>query len=340
MIVKHRLGAYEIDYSRFNEVSGRLPENCFFLTDENVVRLHGTSLDPSRVLALPPGESTKSMACFERALEWLGESGAGRQSTLVAFGGGVVGDLAGFVASSYMRGIPYIQIPTTLLAQVDSSVGGKVGIDLRAGKNMAGAFYPPVKVYICLELLDTLDDRQFNNGMAEVWKYGFIADPLLLDVIEAGGLRASGSRLEGIVNRCIEIKAQIVAEDEFERTGLRATLNFGHTVGHAVERVTNYQGPLHGEAISVGMVLEARLGENLGITEKGVAKAVEGYLSGQGLPVRLPETISASGLVESMRGDKKRMSKGLAFSLLTRLGQCKLVQDVAEKDVERVLSSL
>ncbi len=340
MTVRHRLGSYEIAYSALEDVLPRLPDSSFFLTDENVFRLHGDGLDPRRTLILPPGEGTKSIGYLERALEWLADQGASRGSTLVAFGGGVVGDLAGFVASSYMRGIEYVQIPTTLLAQVDSSVGGKVGIDLKAGKNLAGAFYPPASVYICLELLDTLDDRQFNNGMAEVWKYGFIADPALLGAIREGGTRASDSQLKDIVGRCIEIKAQIVAEDEFEKTGLRATLNYGHTVGHAIERITNYIGPLHGEAISIGMVVEAKLGEILGITEKGVARSVRDLLEGQGLPVAAPASIQAADLVQSMRGDKKRTSKGLAFSLLTQLGQCKLVQDVAEKDVERVLSSV
>jgi len=340
MTVHHRLGSYPIRFSNLREALSSVPSGSFCLTDENVSSLYGASLDRCKTLVLPPGEPTKSIATFERCLEWLAAQGAGRGSTLVAFGGGVVGDLGGFVASAYMRGIEYVQIPSTLLAQVDSSIGGKVGVDLAAGKNLAGAFYPPTRVDVCLELLDTLGARQFNNGMAEVWKYGFIAEPELVADLEQAGPRPKGHHLEAIVRRCLDIKAGIVTADEFEKTGLRATLNYGHTVGHAIEHAEGYAGLLHGEAISIGMVVEAKLGELLGISEPGVARAVSDRLRAQGLPVSLTAPIQAEKLVESMWTDKKRKGAGLAFSLLTHIGGCKLVQDVLADDVERAIKSL
>src|SRR5205807_1069483 len=194
-------------------------------------------------------------------------------TTIIAFGGGVIGDLAGLVAALYMRGVPYVQIPTTLLAQVDSSIGGKVAVDLAAGKNLAGAFYPPKEVLIPLDALRTLDKRQFRNGMAEVWKYAFIADKDLLGTLKAKVPNCSNNvnNLKGIVQRCIEIKKGAVEADEFETSGARAVLNFGHTVGHAIESATGYSGIFHGEAISIGMVAESYLGEELGVTEAGTA---------------------------------------------------------------------
>jgi 3-dehydroquinate synthase len=330
MTIKHRLGSYEIAFSDLTTALGQLPPDAWFVTDENVFRLYGANLARDRCIVLPPGEQTKCMRYFEQCLEWLAVAGARRQSTVVALGGGVIGDLAGYVAASYMRGVPFIQIPTTLLAQVDSSVGGKVGIDLKAGKNLAGAFYPPQAVHICLETLSTLDPRQYKSGMAEVLKYGFIQDPSLLKPT---------TDIEQVVRRCIELKAQVVTEDEFETKGLRAILNFGHTVGHALEQITGYAQYLHGEAISIGMVAEARLGENLGFTEPGTTEVVTETLRQQGLPVELPQSIPVDALVQCMRRDKKSQNTGLAFSFLVSIGQCKLEAGISEADVEKVLGS-
>jgi 3-dehydroquinate synthase len=340
MTIMHQMGSYEVEFSKPREAFNSLPEDCWFLTDQNVFTLYGSYLDTERTLVLPPGETTKEMAFFEQCLEWLALGGANRQSRLVALGGGVIGDLGGFVAACYMRGIPFIQIPTTVIAQVDSSVGGKVGIDLAAGKNLAGAFYAPCKVYICPEFLDTLDQRQFRNGLAEVLKYGFIANQELLTELDRLGTHPSGLELESIVRGCIEIKAEIVQADEFERKGIRAKLNFGHTVGHAIENATNYREYLHGEAISIGMVAEAKLGEQLGISEHGVTQEVRQRLESRCLPVELPAAIDLNALINAMGRDKKRSGKGLAFSLLTHIGGCKLVQDVAAEAVEQALKGL
>ncbi len=309
-----------------------LPEDRVIITDGNVWSAWGSAFSGERVLVLPPGEQSKSMRTYDEALRWVASSGASRRSAIVAFGGGVIGDLAGFVAASYLRGVPLVQLPTTLLAQVDSSVGGKVGIDLPEGKNLVGAFWPPTAVSICLETLRTLDHRQLNNGLAEVWKYGFIMDPGLLEL-----LPPETERLESIVKRCIELKARIVQEDEFETLGLRAILNFGHTLGHAIEQITGYGPILHGEAIAIGMAFEARLGERLGITRTGVAESVRQGLVSQGLPTDSDCLERADDLVAAMRRDKKASASGLAFSLLPEIGECKLIRDVPENEVRACL---
>jgi 3-dehydroquinate synthase len=320
-----------------------LPTDVRVITDRNVeAALKGASSapwpwSPSDVLVLPPGESTKDLETFGRCLSWLAASGASRKTTVVALGGGVIGDLAGFVASAYMRGISLVQVPTTLLAQVDSAVGGKVGVDLPEGKNLAGAFYPPAAVSICPETLRTLPERQLRNGMAEVLKYGFILDPDMLGMIPADLLTAVDDEWDRIVMRCLALKAAVVEGDEFEKTGLRAVLNYGHTVGHAIEKVTGYGPVLHGEAISIGMVAEARLGEALGISQKGTAEAVEAELVRAGLPVHHEALDDGEALVQAMRLDKKAVGGSLAFSLLSRIGVCKLVTDVP---VAAVLASL
>jgi 3-dehydroquinate synthase len=252
---------------------------------------------------------------------------------VIAFGGGVIGDLAGFAAASYMRGVPLIQVPTTLLSQVDSSVGGKVGIDLPEGKNLAGAFYPPAVVHICREVLDTLSERQMRNGMAEVWKYGFIMDPKLLPQ-----LPPKADALQEVIRRCTELKAQIVEDDEYETRGSRAILNFGHTVGHAIEQVTGYGPVLHGEAISIGMVIESHLGERLGITKAGTTEQISTHLSDYGLPTKMAPALDIDQLVHAMRRDKKAEAGSLAFSLLTKIGECKLIKGVPEGEVRAALA--
>jgi 3-dehydroquinate synthase len=255
----------------------------------------------------------------------------------VAFGGGVVGDLAGFLAATYLRGVPFIQVPTTLLAQVDSSVGGKVGIDLPEGKNLVGAFYPPTSVQIPLECLHTLPERELRNGSAEVLKYGLIQDAALWHELEEP-LGVGTPRLETVVRRCIELKAEVVAEDELETTGRRAILNFGHTIGHALEHRYEYGTLLHGEAISVGMVAEARLGELLGMTPAGTAVAIAKRFEAWGLPTTDPALQEPDSLIDAMRGDKKAQDGRLAFSLLEGIGACKLVEQVDEQVVRRALA--
>lgn len=321
MTIRHSGGAYEVVETTIRAALENLPEDCRIVTDANVAVYLPQGVP---ALVLPPGEGTKSLESFGQALGWLAESKASRKTTVVALGGGVVGDLAGFVAAAYMRGVPLLQIPTTLLAMVDSSVGGKVAIDLPEGKNLAGAFWPPSEVRLPLDALETLPARQRTNGMAEVLKYGFIMDAPLLD-----------APLD--ILRCVRLKAQVVEEDEHETTGRRAILNFGHTVGHAIERLTGYGPILHGEAIAVGMALEATLGERLGTTERGTAAEVAKVLAAHGLPTYHDIVHDVEPMLATMRGDKKAVKGQLAFSLLTRVGDCKLIADVPEAEVRRVL---
>jgi 3-dehydroquinate synthase len=333
--IAHSSGSYEVLFASFSEAVDALPGDAFVVTDRNVAKLW--RVDGLASHAVVPGEISKSVDTWKDILEWLADSGACRRSTVVALGGGVVGDLAGFVASAYMRGIPAIQIPTSLLAMVDSSVGGKVGIDLPQGKNLVGAFHPPTAVWICLETLSTLPQREFINGVSEVVKYGFILDPALQERLAKERLASGSVDLEQIVRRCVELKAEIVSQDEFETTGQRAILNFGHTVGHALERVTGYGPLLHGEAVAVGMLVEARLGQSLGITSADTVSEVERTLRTQGLPISHPSLHETGEMLKAMAVDKKATKGRLAFSLLTGVGQCKLVQDVPSESVEAVL---
>jgi 3-dehydroquinate synthase len=272
-------------------------------------------------------------------MDWLAQR-ASRSSRVVALGGGVVGDLAGFAAATFMRGVRLLQVPTSLMAMVDSSVGGKVGIDLAAGKNLAGAFWPPEKVQVPIDALGTLPSRHFTNGAAEVWKYAAIMDPALFDRLSSKPLALSDPNPAETVMRCIELKRVVVEGDEHETTGGRATLNFGHTVGHAIEQSMGYQGILHGEAVAIGMVAESLLGERLGLTDKQTTERIRGGLQSQGLPIKLPEGLDSRNLLEPMRRDKKADRNGLAFSLVSEIGTCKLLRGVAESDVLSALEKL
>jgi len=220
---------------------------------------------------------------------------------------------------------------------VDSSIGGKVGIDTEYGKNLLGAFAPPAAVRIPLDSIGTLPDREFVNGTAEVWKYGFIGNQGLLTRLQKSPVRGSDDDLQEVVESCLAQKAAVVEADEFETTGLRATLNFGHTVGHAIEAVAGYGAILHGEAISIGMVVETQIAEATGIALRGLASIVEEGLRSQGLPTAIPSQVDATELIASMRRDKKATAGKLAFSLLTDLTVCKLYEDVPEDEVRRVL---
>lgn len=335
MRVRHARGEYPIQFGTLRELA---PSGCFVVTDANVDKYWGHAVPAGTPkLVVPPGETSKSMAVFDQVVRWLASSGARRDSTLLALGGGVIGDLAGFAAASYMRGIALVQAPTSLLAMVDSSVGGKVGIDLPEGKNLVGAFWPPQAVAVDVRTLATLPDRELANGAAEVWKYGAILDAALWEELEREPIEKGRSGMEQIVARCIELKAAVVDEDEFETSGRRAILNFGHTIAHAVEAALGYAGLLHGEAVAVGMVVEARLGERLGATAPGTAERIAAGMARQGLPVALPK-LDPAVLLGYMRSDKKADRSGLAFSLLTKLGECTLVRGVEEKVVLEVLA--
>lgn len=273
---------------------------------------------------MPAGESSKTRDTWARLTDQMLARGLGRDSAVIALGGGMIGDLAGFVAATYMRGIPVVQIPTTLVAMVDASIGGKTAVDTYAGKNLVGIFHPPAAVVNDPQTLGTLPLREIRAGIAEIVKHGVIADEpylrqvanALFEVLSTGG-QASDTMLALIV-RSVEIKAGIVSRDERE-DGLRKTLNFGHTIGHAVELVSGYS-LLHGEAVAIGMALEGRLAEKIGVAEAGTAATIAKVLRAADLPTELPERFSPDDLIAAMRSDKKGLSGKLRFALPLRVG--------------------
>ncbi len=276
------------------------------------------------ILTIPAGESNKTREVWARLTDEMLAKGYGRDAAVIALGGGVVGDLAGFVAATFMRGIPIIQVPTTLLAMIDASIGGKTAVDTPAGKNLVGAFHSPTAVLIDPQVLMTLPLRELRAGIAEALKHGVIADePYLSDVagkapalLSTDGQR--GDSMFSLIVRSIEIKADIVARDERE-VGLRQILNFGHTIGHAVELVSGYS-LLHGEAVAIGMALESELAEHIGLAQAGTAATVRSALQAAGLPTALPSGSDGEAVIEAMRSDKKGRSGRTRFALPLRIG--------------------
>ncbi len=338
LTVRHHRGETRILELSRNEVV-RNAAGMFAVTDSNLHRLYPRILDQAKeVISVPAGEESKTWQRAGAVLEQLAESGASRKSSLLAFGGGVVGDLGGFAAAAYMRGIRLVQAPTSLLAMVDSSVGGKVGVDLESGKNLAGSFWPAEEVWLCWELLQTLPEAEWRNGSAEIWKYGAIDDAGLFARLLAEPVSPHRKDIEEIIRLCIRIKAKIVQADEHETNGMRALLNFGHTLGHAVEVEMNYRGISHGEAVAIGMVWEARLAERTGIALPGTEAEIATAMKLQGLPVDIPAQIDRLELLKWMKRDKKADSNRLAFSLVSEVGRCKLYKDVPEADVRALLT--
>ena len=275
------------------------------------------------ILDLPSGEQTKSVEHFSMALSFLAKGALSRDSKLFAFGGGVTGDLAGFVAASYLRGIDFYQIPTTLLSMVDSSVGGKTGINLPEGKNLVGAFWQPKAVFIDAGILQTLPKREFAAGMAEVIKYGMLYDAQLFgDLENYSGLDATSPELPAVIRRCCAIKAKIVADDEKETaaSGGRALLNLGHTFAHAIENVAGYGEYLHGEAVGIGLNLATQLSVQLGQIEADNIDRVNNLLTTYRLPTRLNNPLPVNQLMAAMKRDKKNRSGRLRFVTMSELG--------------------
>ena len=270
-----------------------------------------------------PGEESKSVAEFGRVLDFLAAQRLDRMGALVAFGGGVIGDLGGYAAASYLRGIGFFQVPTTLLAMVDSSVGGKTGVNLKAGKNLVGAFHQPRGVFIATDLLATLPAREFAAGMAEVIKCGLLGDAALFADLERAPLTVASAALPAVIRRCCAIKARIVEADERElaRDGGRALLNLGHTFGHAIEQATGYGAYLHGEAIAIGLCAAARLSQKLGSLTPAEAGRVESVLAAHALPIRLRAPLPLGDLHTAMARDKKVRAGALRFVVLKSLGQ-------------------
>jgi 3-dehydroquinate synthase len=290
-----------------------------------------------RVLALPDGEAYKNWETLNRIFDELLASGCDRKTVLYALGGGVVGDMTGFAAACYMRGVPFVQVPTTLLAQVDSSVGGKTAINHPLGKNMIGAFYQPRLVVCDLDTLATLPPREFSAGLAEVIKYGPIADMAFFAWIERNvdGLMAREPQLLAhAVRRSCEIKAQVVGQDERE-SGLRAILNFGHTFGHAIEAGLGYGEWLHGEAVGCGMVMAAQLSQRLGLVDAAFVERLTALLAKAGLPIRAP-ALGIDRFVDLMRVDKKAEAGEIKFVVVDRPGHA-LVRGAPDALVREVI---
>lgn len=294
------------------------------------------------VTELEPGEKTKSMANLSAVWDDLIALKADRRTVVIAVGGGVIGDLAGFAASSFVRGIPFVQVPTSLLADVDSSVGGKTGINHPSAKNMIGAFHQPVGVLIDTTVLDTLPPREFAAGMAEVVKYGVILDADFFTFLEQRAdaiQKRDAGILRQIIARSCRLKADVVEKDEFERTGLRAVLNYGHTFGHAFEALAGYGELLHGEAVAIGMIHASRLAERLGRIDGEITRRQVALLEAFHLPTQLPAgwAHSADAVLDRMRLDKKTVGGQLRFVLPKRLGHVEVIQEVPEQLVRDVL---
>lgn len=276
------------------------------------------------LLLVPPGEEHKTRELWAHLTDELLASGAGRDTTVVALGGGVVGDLAGFVAATYMRGIPVVQLPTTLLAMVDASVGGKTGVDTPAGKNLVGAFHPPSAVIADPETLASLPAPELRSGSAEMIKHGVVADARYFDDVAAILPRLAAddtgipAELTALIARSVEIKAEVVAGDERER-GRRKILNFGHTLGHAIEAASGYR-LLHGEAIAIGMALESEIAERIGVAAAGTATRVRAALTAGGLPVVVPLGIDPGQVLAATRSDKKARGGRVEYALPAAIG--------------------
>lgn len=326
---------------------------AFILTDENVAASHAVSVYDTlhrggtaslHILSLPSGEASKSYDCLKQVLDWLLDSGANRDSVLFAVGGGVIGDLGGFAASIVLRGIAYVQVPTTLLAQVDSAVGGKTAIDVVQGKNLVGSFYQPSAVISDMLTLETLPERELKAGYAEIAKYGLIRDASFYEWLQTNGkaicaLEDKNALRKAITESCLA-KARIVEEDEKEG-GVRALLNLGHTFGHALEVCAGYDGRLlHGEAVSVGMCLAFALSHRMRLCTDIELGSVREHLKAVGLPVDIHEidvSFDVDVVMASMKTDKKMTAAGLKYVLVKGIGDAFVSLDVKEDDVKAVL---
>lgn len=328
-------------------VRDRLPAaaRAFVVADSNTRPLAdclSARLGAPAVTEVPAGEASKSVVELNGLWLRLAERAADRRTPVVAVGGGVVGDLAGFAAASYNRGLPLLMVPTSLLAMVDSSVGGKVGINLPAGKNLVGAFHQPAGVWIDTALLDTLPDREYRSGLAEVVKYGVILDAEFFDWLEAhaGAVRRrEPAAVAHVVARSCRLKADVVEQDEREETGLRMVLNYGHTFAHAFEAVSGYGNWLHGEAVAAGMVCASRLAERRGLIPPELTARQRDLLTRFGLPTTHDPDWDVEAMLAAMRRDKKNVGGRMRFILPTRLGQVAAFDDVPEADARAALAA-
>ncbi|MGC8855375.1 MAG: 3-dehydroquinate synthase [Anaerolineae bacterium] len=331
------MGEYEVrveagGLGQIGEMLGRMGlRSPLIVSDRHVAPLYSQSVAQSlrgagleaQTLVLPAGEAHKSLQSVQRLWQGFLQAGLDRHSTILALGGGVIGDLAGFAAATFMRGMPWVNLPTTLLAMADASLGGKTGFDLPEGKNLIGAFHPPKLVLADPQVLATLPESEFRAGMAEIVKHGVIADAELFALCRQG-LETVRAQMAWVIGAAMAVKIEIIEADPFER-GQRVFLNFGHTIGHAIEQASGFR-LRHGEAVAIGMVVEARLAEQLGLAEHGLAESIEKTLLALDLPVNVPAGIRRMDILSAMQVDKKKEGRIYRFALPRHIGQMELVE--------------
>ena len=320
---------------------------CAIISDSNVAPIYADYITKSLasagfrpiLITIPAGEKSKTFKQAGAICDQMIRAGLDRRSFVVGLGGGMIGDISGFVAAIYHRGIPYVQIPTTLLAMVDSSIGGKTGVDTRDGKNLIGAFHQPSLVIDDLDVLKTLPRRQFNQGFTEIIKHAIIADPKMFRSLQVREASAAPA-LERLIKRNIEIKSRMVAKDERDRTGERALLNFGHTIGHAIERAGNYRKFLHGEAVSLGIVATCAISMKRAGLPPEQRHAIVDLLVRFELPTRLPRNFPRNKILDAVKFDKKFESEKIRFVVTPRIGAAKLTDRVTFDDIREAVDAL
>lgn len=331
------------DFFNFSDYS-----SLILVTDTTTEKLYGQQVTKALkatgkkvlIFTFSAGERSKSMKQVERGYHFLLDNGVDRNALLCLLGGGVVGDVGGYIASTYLRGIDYIQLPTTLLAQVDSSIGGKVGINFGGRKNMVGSFYQPRAIISDIAFLESLPPKEIRNGMAEVIKYGLAMDKELFDTISHRGRgKFTSPELIDIIERCSFLKARVIEADETDRSGRRSILNFGHTVGHAIEATTRFRRQHHGQAVAIGMMAAAKISERLGMLNRESVDKINKVLTQFGLPTHCPE-ISPRELLEAMQFDKKASQGQLRWVLLEGIGRGIVNCTVEEDVVTQVLAEV
>ncbi len=328
----------------------RVGSRAVLMTDAGILKVHGRAVVGGleaaglsvTVLEVPDGEAAKTLGVAEHCWDRLLAAGADRTSTVLALGGGAIGDLAGFVAATYMRGANFVPLPTTVLAQVDASIGGKTAIDHPKAKNLIGAFYQPRLVVVDPAVVLTLPDRDFRSGLAEIVKHGVVLDAAYFDDVERSA-KALDARdlptLTRIIGGSCRLKASVIQRDPEEKGEWRFALNYGHTIGHALEAATRFETWTHGEAVALGMVAEARLAERLGVADAGTTRRQETLLRGLGLPVRAP-AVDAEAVLAAITHDKKARDGRVPFVLAPSIGAFRVVYDVAPADVRAALASI
>jgi len=324
------------------------PSRIVLVTHPSLLQLYGDKVLAgfkkqgwdTNVIEVPEGETSKTLHQAEIIYDRLLDFNCDRKSVLIALGGGVIGDLTGFVAATYQRGIPFVQVPTTLLSQVDSSVGGKTAVNHPKGKNMIGVFYQPCLVVADLDTLQTLPQNEFRAGLAEVIKYGVISDANLFDYLENNVekiLKLDQECLAHIIKTSCAIKAEVVEKDERE-SHYRMILNFGHTLGHAIESLTGYSRFIHGEAVAIGMIQAAKLSQQLGKCSEEVSQRLYGLVKKCGLPAELPD-LDSREIIESLYHDKKTMNHKIKFILVKEIGTVEIVENMPETDILNMLQA-